>query len=167
MNNTPEQSDASSDNLIQNQVKVAQIVFFALCASIVMYGFVVLKAPHAAQAPLDTMLSDPLAQVIIFSAFMMIFVSRVLPKVILRQAIGKFVKSNDGSSVTASRVVGPWFVSKVIQWAMTESVALFGFVLAFTKYGWMAFVPFALVSLILMAMSRPTLDEVKLLMRSL
>lgn len=170
MDNTGNQvgnSGGTSDQAIQTQVKMAQLVFFALCASIFMYGLVVFQKPQTSSASLGDVFSDPIAQPLILMSFVTLFLSRVIPKIILKQALSRVTRPQDGTPVPAVKVFGPWFTYKIIQWALSESIALFGFVLAFMKYGWIIFIPFAAVSLALMLMSRPRADELKQLMNSI
>ncbi|MGE0528472.1 MAG: hypothetical protein AB7P49_15490 [Bdellovibrionales bacterium] len=59
----------------------------------------------------------------------------------------------------AVRLFGPYFISKIIQFALTEAVAMFGFVLATAHQSVIVFGPFAAVALLGFLLSRPTQAE--------
>jgi hypothetical protein len=139
-----------------------QIVWGALLATVVVYvatAYLVISGDNKSAAATDLGTLELLLAVMSLSTLGLSF---VIPKKILGKAIG----SDDPDALTieqlSARAFSPW----IIRLAMSESVALFGFVAAMVSHQPSKILPFAVLSALAMLMALPSDRSLRLAARS-
>ena len=128
------------------------IVWGALLATIVVYGFVCSKA---AQAPAGFVKDSQMVNTLqmVFGAISL--VEAALIPVIKRMFLGDFLKEIGKGHPETPDFLEKTFIPQVIGWAICESIAIFGFVLAVIARDFNLYLPFGVAAFLLILYHRP------------
>ncbi len=151
--------EASLRDLIAAQLGKLRILFGAFAASVLVFAVVV----NVAKGPVDG--SDPVLPLVLGVAALgevvMLFVMRhmMMGTVALRMPEDRRVgQTVDGEALGAAvrKASGRYFTGSIVGFAISESVALLGFVAAFVGGEPIAYLPYAGAALLLLAVQFPT-----------
>lgn len=166
--------------LARIQLKLMKYIWFAFVVSIILYiGIVFLiGSPEPGQEPK----SSPLLHIFLIAATVAGFLSRYFPKKLDLMAQNQLAEAqHTGGDIPIPPGLGgaelddyskmnfseqkliysarTLLVSRIVGWALAESVAIFGFLLAFLTQKPLAIVPFATASFVLFLLSRPVTER--------
>jgi hypothetical protein len=122
------------------------IVWLAMLFSIVVYVVIGESSAHGSQRP----------QAVFFEAITTVSIVAVIARVILRRKLlgdATRLLAQDPNSAQGLR---QWQAGHIVSFALSEAVALFGFVLRFMGFTLREVVPFYIAGFVLMILSAPT-----------
>lgn len=177
--------------LVEQRFKIARIVWFAFMASPLLFAFLLSQNAGAPVegAATDNHLLMPFALV----ALTCLVMSRILPEMLLKNAIKqiraepltedgmravtykgrrvykdedipKYLALEPGDQLMV-RASGPYFTMKIVQFALCESAATLGFVLAHNSHSLQLFFPFGAAAMLGLAISGPSSARLSQLVR--
>jgi hypothetical protein len=128
-------------------VKLLQIVRFALLGSIVLYMIVMERVAHASAPPAPVFF-----YAITFAAIMTVGMIFVLRRILIAP-----VEAEAGGLSPASLV--RWRAGYIVTYALSEAVALFGFVLGILGYSLTQVAPFFVAGIVLILFFGPGIQN--------
>jgi hypothetical protein len=175
---------------LEGRFLVFRCVWIALMASLGVYGFVLRQMQPGDQADWASILSNPLLVPLSCAACATLALAFVLPPMVMKGASAKAMarpwtegalraavtpkgyplyREQDIPHLLAlpeedqrlERILLPYGTCKILRWTLSESVAVFGFVLGMTMHSFPVYLPFAAVTLVAMLASGPQLAELK------
>jgi F0F1-type ATP synthase membrane subunit c/vacuolar-type H+-ATPase subunit K len=144
--------------MIEQSQRTMTILFFALMASVGMYGFILLQVTQG-QTPKEI---DPpafLYALIVVALAQMAFIP-VLRRIMLppmREARSLDEPVPEGGKV--QQALQKLQTASIVSWALCESIAIYGLLLAFLSFQMKYFFPFAAVSLVNFLIYRPRREQ--------
>jgi hypothetical protein len=175
---------------LDGRIKIFRIVWFALMASILIYGFILSQKPSNVAVDWNDVIQNPIGLPFMIAAAMTFVLSFILPTIFIKalskramvrpwneQSLRAAVTSKgqrlyrdedipkllalSGEDLSVERFTGPYLIFKILRWALSESAAIFGFLLGSMMHSVQVFYPFAAVALLGMLMSGPSLTELR------
>jgi hypothetical protein len=162
--------------MIEQRLMTARILWGALLMAVGLYAVVLVMAPQTPPSPPNPIL-PPIFGFIGLSTAVMSF---IIPSIAVKQgmqrlklplteaadpnapeAFGKMRKAFRDPDKALSSAFGVWQTGLILSCALSESVALFGFVLGFLGHGWAIAAPFFAAGAILIAVRFPTAAAVR------
>ncbi len=142
---------------IATVARTQQFVFGALAASILIYGVVVVVAAKGEPVPLDPMLRWILAGVSVMTSVAVLVLRRArLPPLAEDESPYQRQNAPPPVEVVPEAVVAKLFTTYILTWALSESIAIYGVVLAFLSQSPKEFWPFGFAALLLILTNPPT-----------
>ena len=133
------------------------ILFGALAASIVVYGVVVLVAIQGEPVPIDTTLRWILAAAAVLTTVAVLSLRRArLPRLVEDETPYHREQLHGPLERVPEAVAARLQTAYILTWALSESVALFGLVLAFVGQKPAEYWPFGFAALLLILTNPPT-----------
>jgi hypothetical protein len=168
-----------------------RVLWIAFVVATLIYGFVAWMSagspdrPYVDRGPL---LADPLLVALALAALAAAIAERVVPPLMLTPDRRRAAAESDlviqlarntrldpadiaaitalpESEQRAFKLYGPWQTAMIVRWACSEVIALCGLILAFLRHDPGLFVPFGAVSLLLLLLAKPQLDDLLALTR--
>jgi Na+/phosphate symporter len=135
----------------QNQLLIQWIIWGTLLFSYLVYGYICHSM--TGEAPLEDWKQLFLLKPLIFMSTIMLVLSHVLPRRIFMESLRAMPEVTD--TAVAMRMVVP----NIIAWALTESVAVYGLLLALRSRDIMPFYVFAGIGALNMLVLRPNPEK--------
>lgn len=182
----------TSSALLAKFMFTVRVLWTAFVVASLIYGFVAWMSARSPDRPFvdrGPLLGDPLFFGLALVAIGAAIAERVLPPLMVSPArLRAAVESDlvidlarnsrlDPADITAIAALpeserrpfelyGPWQTAMIVRWACSDLIALCGLILAFLRHDPTLFVPFGAVSVVLLLLAKPQLDDLLALTRA-
>lgn len=182
----------TSSVVLAKFMSTVRVLWTAFVIASLIYGFVAWMAagspdrPYVDRGPL---VADPLFFGLALAAVAAAIAERVLPRLTLSPARLRAAAESDlvvdlarnsrldpadiraiaalpESEQRTFKLYGPWQTAMIIRWACSDVIALRGLILAFLRHDPALFAPFGAVSVVLLLLAKPRLDDLLALTRA-
>lgn len=142
-------------------LRLPRLIYAALIASVPLY----LAIAHLAVPPSP----EGAGSYTVFYAFIGLFgagVAITVPVVRKRMMPPRADGAGPAPETVPAGLLGRWLSAQILSWALCESVAIYGLVLAFVTHQPTAYYPFAAAALVLLALYPPRRRDLEAVVRA-
>jgi hypothetical protein len=144
--------------MIEQQVKTLTIVYLALIASVGAYGFIAFQVAGAQEPKeLPPLFFEMLVGVSVATMAMIpLLRKKLLPPMKEATSLSEKVPETDETRAATAKL----FSASVVTWALCESIAIYGLILAFMSAQPKYFLGFAAASIVNLLIYRPSREQI-------